>query len=67
MILPEEVLVKTCSTGCPRHAAGTCPFLPSEKGDCPRIREYARKIHDRTVPPGMTAAEFLRDARLFRQ
>ena len=39
MELSEGILMKACTPGCVRFLEGTCPFLPSEKGECPRVRE----------------------------
>lgn len=66
MCLEEDILERNCNTDCPRYVAGTCPFPPSEKKDCPRVKEYIHAIYDLAIPEdsGMTAKEFLEDERL---
>jgi len=44
MRVNEEVLTLSCTTECPRHTAGTCPFTISEKSLCPRVKEKLSKI-----------------------
>ena len=39
MGVTEEILEQSCTAGCPRHEAGTCPFPFREKEYCPRVKE----------------------------
>ena len=44
MQVNEEVLILSCTTECPRYAAGTCPFSINEKSDCPRVKEKVTEL-----------------------
>ena len=44
MRVNEEVLILSCTTECPRYAAGTCPFTINEKSCCPRVREKITEL-----------------------
>ena len=44
MRVNEEVLTLSCTTECPRYAAGTCPFTINKKNSCPRVREKITEL-----------------------
>ena len=44
MKINEEVLTLSCTTECPRYAAGTCPFTIQEKSCCPRVKEKLAEL-----------------------
>lgn len=44
MRVNEEVLTLSCTTECPRYAAGTCPFSIHEKSCCPRVKEKITEL-----------------------
>lgn len=44
MRVNEEVLDLSCTTECPRYAAGTCPFTINKRSCCHRVREKITEL-----------------------